>query len=391
MQLRQRLSWFAKMVQTLQDASALLGLKGNLNVKEGGTLGNLADQLIGLGEDPERPLAELALQSENFHRVLEPYADALAAAEQLGSPAAVELLKFLRDEVVDNDLRDLVDSGAEEQAGLGEAVMALLKVHTVLKPLLPPRYELHGTPQGALEVLQQQMRGSQMAGGELSSLLEQCVAHLHALRRTYKSITEKGEQSKETITAVVERGTFVFGAATGLKVELSGEVGAGLDEPVLRELRSRALLEINAKRGGVSAEGERQKLETFLDLTQTAASVAESIAELQELGYFKPEAFEQQICAQQVDQLRKFDVALRDLRTSWRSAISSAREQTFELSFFCSQQLYQLHQQLRDASMADGPTLLQYVPATPHGEDATMDVDTPRRDAQSRASKDAGK
>ena len=193
----------------------MLGLKSNLNVPQGGALGGLADEIIVVGREHERPLSELARISEAFYAELERYPEGLAAADQLGAPPAVELLKFLRDEVVDNDLRDLVDSGAEEQAGLGEAVMALLKVHTVLKPLLrgTPPATLHGSAAGALDMLQQQLRTSEMAGGELSSLLEQCSAHLHALRRAYKSLTEKGEQSKETIAAVIERGTFVFGAS----------------------------------------------------------------------------------------------------------------------------------------------------------------------------------
>ena len=236
--LHERLEWFAKMVLTLQDASALRGLVGNLAVAEKppSPLGELSAEVIRLGtNDDDETLTALASMSNQFYRLLEPFTEQLAAADHLSQTRTIELLRFLRDEVGDNDLRDLAEAVNEDQAGLGEAVSAVLKVQTVLKPLLRTApVALHGSPAGALEVLGVQLGQNQMRGGELSSLLEQCTSHMHALRRTYKSITEKGESSKEQIKDVVEHGVLVFGFGPP-RIEFDGVAGASpLDQPTAR-------------------------------------------------------------------------------------------------------------------------------------------------------------
>eukprot|EP00966_Prymnesium_polylepis_P169935 3928479-Prymnesium_polylepis.1 len=368
--LRTRLECFSKMVQTLQDASALLGLAHNLGIEEpseGCHLGELANNVIDLGKNPDQPLKTLVAVTSNFYRELHPFAEQLAAADHLSQPVVVELLRFLRDEVGDNDPRDLADN-EEEQAGLGEAVAALIKVHTVLKPLLKTTPTvLQGRSDGALEALGERLHANRMKGDEFSSLLERCTSHLHALRRTYDKMLNKGKESKETIKDVVENGVFVFSPAS-LKVEFGGEQNVShLDEMTLRDHRSRALLEMSHKKGMANipeeaSRREQEKLQRrdFLEMTIVSASISESIAELHELGYFEPDVLERRVRG--LHNLKALEEQLCQIRKEWRDAISSARTRTYMLSFFCSQQLHQLNQLFRGDSSA-GAHLLQYVPA----------------------------
>jgi len=366
-QLKGKLEWFAKTVLTLQDAAALLGLASNLGVatpSEGSRLGTLAEELIGIGEDLDQPLTTLADDSARFYQMMRPYEQQLAAANHLGAkqPVVVELLRFLRDEVGDNDPRDLADN-EEDQAGLGEAITALIKVHTVLKPLLK---EQPGTLDDALTRLGDRLLVTRVHGDELSSQLELCTSNLHALRRTYNKMMNKGKESKETIKDIVEHGVFVFGSGP-LMVEFEGEQrSTPIDEATLRDYRSRALLEMNSKRSVAESPEEQEKRaiekgerEAFLEMTIIAVSISESISELYELGYFRPEVLERHVSG--VDALKGFDSMLRKERDDWRKAISTAREQTYELSFFCSQQLLQLHKFFNGDS-TEGRHLLHYVP-----------------------------
>ena len=367
LRLSGKLEWFAKMVRTLQDASALLGLASNLGVatpSAGSSLGKLADELISFGQDLDQPLATLADGSARFYQMVQKYEQQLAAANHLGAkqPVVNELLSFLRDEVGDNDPRDLADN-EEDQAGLGEAITALIKVHTVLKPLLK---EQPGTLDDALTTLGGRLDVTRVHGDELSSQLELCTSNLHALRRTYNKMMNKGKESKETIKDIVGHGVFVFGRGP-LIVEFEGEKrSAPIDEATLRDYRSRALLEMNSQRSAVESPEEQEKRaiekrerEAFLEMTVVAASISESIAELYELGYFRPEVLERHVSG--IDALKSFDSLLEKERGEWRKAISTAREQAYELSFFCSQQLLQLNKFFNGDS-TEGRHLLHYVP-----------------------------
>ena len=117
--LHKRLEWFAKMVLTLQDASALRGLADNLRVTETSpsVLAKLAAEVIQLGNVEDASLTALASMSERFYLELEPFTEQLAAADHLSQPKAVELLGFLRDEVGEDDLRLLAEAVDEDQAG----------------------------------------------------------------------------------------------------------------------------------------------------------------------------------------------------------------------------------------------------------------------------------
>ena len=307
-ELESRLGWFARMVTTLRNASGLIGVAENVlsnarTRKRGAAdpecaLLNLSLQLINLSKDTEQPLQLLATLSERFDAALEPHTEALAAADQLGDALVSGLLRFLREVIKnDDDLRDLAQE-ADEQADIGDAVLSLVNVHTVLKPLLKrPPTRLHGGADGMLEQLREQLLANSMQGLALRTCLEECIAHLHALKQTYDNLTKKGEQSTEMRRAVVERGVFVFSARQPPHVLCDGKLV--LSEAKLRELRSHALLEINSSRGEVVGAApppaEREQLTTFLEVTKLASSIGGSISRLVELGYFEPVRFEQQV------------------------------------------------------------------------------------------------
>jgi hypothetical protein len=371
-ELEARLGWFAKMVTTLQNASALVGVAKNVLENQnkvadvGCELLQLASQLIEFGHNQQSELLVLATLSEQFEALLEPYTEALAAADQLG--LADGLLCFLKEVVNDDDdLHDLAQE-AEEQAELGDAVLSLFKVRTVLKPLIEkPPTVLHGETGGALERLQEQLRNNSMRGMELQARLAECSAHLQALRQTYNNLTKKGEQSKETRRGIVERGAFVF-SATGQAHVLCD--GTRIDQARLRELRSHALLEINSKQGesgspaAASEQLDRERLESFLEMTMLVSLISSSISRLAELGYFEPSRFEQTV--HDIVQLRTLQEQVSTLCNSWDDAVSTARQENYILSFFCSQQLQQLFTMLCTGQPPSH--LLQFVPASSMGK-----------------------
>ena len=104
-------------------------------------------------------------------------------------------------------------------------------------------------------------------------------------------------------------------------------------------------------------------LGAFLNVTQLASSFGASVAGLVELGFFEPACFEREV--REVEKLSALEEELSELRSSWGEAVSVARQEAYMLSFFCSQQLYQLFLGLcaSDAGAAEPSDLLQYVPA----------------------------
>ena len=354
LQLKQRLESFAQMVHTLRDAQALQGLVRNLCVESDDEteLQNLAAQLLSMGAQQEQhTLQRFSECTIRFYTILQPLDEAIAACSALGEYAASDLFAFLRE--LDDDLRDLVDSG-EDNGDLVDVTTSLLKLHAVLKPILLAPSVLHGSEDSTLEMLTQQLLQNAVSGRELAAQVAACCNNLYRLRSMYANLTEKGEQTKETIQLIVRSGCWVFevkqsvtGAICDMHVEFENDMAGRHNRSAVNDLRSRALLEVNSIKQAEEAP-ERPSFLTFLELVKKAESISTSLTQLLELGHLDAYSFDAQQAKRlhELSELQEWDEELDTMCTEWRATIAAVRGEYYLTSFFSSVQLWQLHQLL---------------------------------------------
>ena len=298
-------------------------------------------------------------------------------------------------------LRDLVDSG-DDKADVLDAITALGRIVAVLQPMLKhPPSSLIGSAGSALELLGSQLRAkNHMSGVELASDLESCISNLYALTHRSKGL---GDQAKESIRAIVERGTFVF---VNGELRVSCANGAKFAENGLSDLRRHALLGIcDSKQAAarpaatpLAEDAETQRAiemaiagnatpraeaasggdddghitQQFLRFIEASESICASISELRMLGHFGVYRFSLRVDqAEPLDRLSELQRLQREKArecVEWQAAVRDARQRYYMLSFYSSRQLWELYTLLCTSSeilcgRAASIHLLRYVPA----------------------------
>mmetsp|Transcript_16892 Transcript_16892/g.40381 ORF Transcript_16892/g.40381 Transcript_16892/m.40381 type:complete len:3239 (-) Transcript_16892:1608-11324(-) len=205
-----------------------------------------------------------------------------------------------------------------------------------------------------------------MTGVELAGHVESCIANLYALTHRNKNM---GDQAKDSIRAIIERGTFVFEG--GLEVRCVN-ISTPFSASRLDDLRSHALLGINTRKRDMAAntlasadgkaDGDMQVNELFLGLIAASESIRASIAELRMLGHYGVYTLSLQVKSD-LCQLQKLQQDKAQECQDWRRAVHEAREKHYMLSFFASRQLWELYMSLCRSGGSPGH-LLCYVNAS---------------------------
>jgi hypothetical protein len=378
-EFEKKLSWFAKREATREEAKSVQGVAENFEIEvQSKTALEYAESLLDLYGDGKWSNADGSMQmlaecSNLLDRTLTSYKTVRQVLYQLGEERTGQFFEFLldSDENIGRLLAESMDASLQKNI-----VKSLQRINPVLRPLLGYQEgrQLHldaSTRQhdkkaksdatGLFEQINDMLIGNNVDAQDFANLLIECCENLTGLKRCYQAIAAKEEQTKETIGAIVQGGTWSFKVISSqsaallcdfkVNIELSEDERV-LPSATLLDYRSRALLYINSRQDGEEAstkekeEAEEQSrmMRSFVDLLECANTISEGVSKLCALGHFSARNFgterdDAQRSAKTLDELKMLRETVEGVSHAWQEALRTARLENYILSFFCSTQL----------------------------------------------------
>ncbi|XP_023932493.1 E3 ubiquitin-protein ligase rnf213-alpha-like [Lingula anatina] len=296
------------------------------------------------------------------------------------------LLEFLR-EVVDEDIRNLIDAVEEhsEQFVSEYTVSELIAVKRFIQPLLKLESAFLTQPERFFHTLQRCVKDGPK---DISGKLHSCMDHLHSLKALYANVANRGEMTKEIIRNVLQVGRFKFDLygenfcqATVFYKKHKKTTQFGINE--LNDLRSRALLLVNAekpklsKEDNVNAPMKQLDLERFISAVDSAYEISAVCTQLHISGHFRYRQFKRNKL--EISQLDKTLQGLKKDLNDWNEHLQKARDECYYLNFIHADQLWTLHdyftKNMGDSTYEQALGILSFIcPATKVTDDFVSGV-----------------
>ncbi|PKB92852.1 hypothetical protein RhiirA5_443151, partial [Rhizophagus irregularis] len=191
--------------------------------------------------------------------------------------------------------------------------------------------------------------------GEKIALCNSC--HM-ALRNMYKSISDRGEVTKEKIKNVVLNGSYTFGSdekddkcfvllnytsrTSKSKVLMTYNMNEILDlrerASLLIAKRPKSKISVNEKDGVISKKNILNEFTVQVDIAQEIIKV---VSVLMQLGHFDYITFEYELMG--TDKMKDYLKFLKSELKNWQTIIDRAREDCYYLTFFPARHILAFH------------------------------------------------
>ncbi|KAF0556640.1 e3 ubiquitin-protein ligase [Gigaspora margarita] len=268
--------------------------------------------------------------------------------------SAIDFVIFLKS-LVGHDLTHLingVDDHSDERLIQENTVHTFIQVKQILEPLLKESLE------GSYEIQEflHMLRGIIKKNPSLVSKLRQCNANSRALMNLYRSISNRGEMTKEKIFYSVTKGVYSFETTKDDVCRYTATLSYPSDLlpnsitkytfSELQDLRSRAKI-INTK-AFIDAKTLDNKsikpneltlaqMNNFIIGVDLAQEIIDTASSLKELGHFKYRDFH--ASTRSIQDMEKLLQTLSDDLQYWKTIVIRAQQNHYYLTFFLAQHI----------------------------------------------------
>ncbi|CAG8527830.1 33218_t:CDS:10, partial [Gigaspora margarita] len=268
--------------------------------------------------------------------------------------SAIDFVIFLKS-LVGHDLTHLingVDDHSDERLIQENTVQTFIQVKQIMEPLFEESWEEGYEIQEFLQML----RGIIKKNPSLVSKLRQCNADARALMNLYRSISNRGEMTKEKIFHSVTKGVYLFErmkldecrytATLSYPSDLLPNSITKYTFSELQDLRSRAKI-INTK-AFIDAKTLDNKsikpneltlaqMNNFIIGVDLAQEIIDTASSLKELGHFKYRDFH--ASTRSIQDMEKLLQTLSDDLQNWETIVNRAQQNHYYLTFFLAQHI----------------------------------------------------
>ncbi|XP_060554247.1 uncharacterized protein LOC132715276 [Ruditapes philippinarum] len=266
---------------------------------------------------------------------------------------STSLIKFISN-ILDEDIKNLIDAVEDisEQQVQVSTVSALIEVKQFLYPLLRSKdvksiYEL-------FQLLEKQTNVSKTNSSSLPQKMEDCKQNLHNLKSLYNGVANRGEQTKEMIKNIIQKGTIFFQLNT-LKTCTTFQASYKQNkikelrkQSTLIDLRSRALLLMNTERKTANENRyNRDELMKFVEEIDLCIDIAETLFTLYTSGHTDFMTVKEVV---KPYDLLKRKIELNLSLNSWLHDINEERKTHYLMNFIKGNQIHILFTYLEENS-----------------------------------------
>lgn len=273
---------------------------------------------------------------------------------------STELVDFLKS-TPNDDMRHLIDAVEEhsDQFIREDTVSYLIEVKRFLQPFLQNTNQSFVNLDKFVHFLNQHIRKLPQSGN-LATKIKVCNENIYGLKRTYGSLANRGEVTKEIVQKAVAGGTYCLsvqddtGECTLTLTYTSNnsqqkQARYSLDE--LQDLRSRALLIVNSEKKTRAFEAESSSpsiemdrpsssMSQFIKHIDDADQTREIIKELHFLGHPQYRTLQRESPGKELSALCE---ELRNELEWWKEILKRARAEHESMLFFHSSQIWSLY------------------------------------------------
>lgn len=303
--------------------------------------------LIGAAEDYTFSEVKVALNTV-FSLVRNLSEDTVNIMIALGK--ATTLISFLRT-IVDDDIKNLIDAVEDisEQQVRESTVSALIEVKQFLHPLL---LQSERNCEDFFQILERQTKSSRANSASLPQKVEDCIQNLHNLKSLYNGVANRGEQTKEMIKNITQKGSYHFHLNRAKSIMTfeafytQNRLKETRKRSTLIDLRSRALLLMNTERKSMhESRFNRNELLVFvesIDLCLDIAGILFSLYASGHTGYMiiKETARPGELLTKKEELKRTLDLWLRD--------VNEERDSHYLMNFIQGNQIHLLFKYLEE-------------------------------------------
>lgn len=255
------------------------------------------------------------------------------------------LIDFLK-QIVDEDIRNLIDAVEDisEQYVQESTVSALIDVKSFLHDVLVKSSQ--GTEAHSfLTLLNKQTQALSKNASKLPGKIHDCMSSLHNLKSLYGNVANRGEMTAEIIGNILTQGSFTFqlqqdGFSIFLATYENNAKPEQQKQASLMDLRSRALLLMNARSKAHNRKIKGEDLEKFVSFIDLSMEVTELIDDLHQSGNIDYMSFEKTINCQCLKSLRE---ELAEINNKWSGILKSLRKKYYLLNFIHGPEIYMLY------------------------------------------------
>ncbi|GES78826.1 hypothetical protein GLOIN_2v1764819 [Rhizophagus clarus] len=255
-----------------------------------------------------------------------------------------EFIGFLRT-IAEHDMKNLingVDEHSDTRLIQEDTVSSLIQVKQCLLPLMTKTNSI-------LEIFLKDLNEIVDKNPSLASKLTLCNSNSMALQNMYKTISNRGEVTKEKIQNAVNIGIYYFvkeekddECTLTLKYHSkSSKSDSNYDINALQDLRGRALL--ISKPGGSYDSGNGQIdntkniMEEFVSQFDIAQNIITIMNKLTQLGHFGYRKYNES--AKGTHKLKQISDKLKKELESWEDIVNRAQENCYYLTFYPSRHI----------------------------------------------------
>ena len=283
---------------------------------------------------------------------------------------ASTLVEFLR-ETVEEDLRQLIDSVEEhsEQFIQESTISALIDVRRFLNSILKTTVKFDKID-FVFKILEKAASANNKTS--LAGKINDCCTNIHGLKSLYKHVSNRGELTKDIINNVVnQKGTkFIIqlkeNGTCELLLQYKTQGLKGIQsQSDLDDLRSRALLIVNAETKRIQTDKHKQKqqkdLKLFIDSLDSVTCIAGWFEKLAQCGH--PDYVSQkQNTSVSICELNDKINSLENMFNCWMQMLHDSRTEYYWLNWFFPEQLFKIKAFLTDGSCYEEvASLFEYV------------------------------
>ncbi|PKY31752.1 hypothetical protein RhiirB3_449516, partial [Rhizophagus irregularis] len=267
---------------------------------------------------------------------------------------ADDFISFL-EEIVEHDIKNLIndeDDHSDERLLQEDTVSSLIQVKQILLPFMNKNKRENIA--SFLASLSNIIKKNPTLGEKIA-LCNSC--HV-ALRNMYKSISDRGEVTKEKIKNVVLNGSYTFGSdekddkcfvllnytsrTSKSKVLMTYNMNEILDlrerASLLIAKRPKSKISVNEKDGVISKKNILNEFTVQVDIAQEIIKV---VSVLMQLGHFDYITFEYELMG--TDKMKDYLKFLKSELKNWQTIIDRAREDCYYLTFFPARHILAFH------------------------------------------------
>ncbi|XP_053401074.1 uncharacterized protein LOC123550673 [Mercenaria mercenaria] len=306
--------------------------------------------LLGAAEDYTFKEVQLALNTV-FSLVRNLSGDTVNIMLVLGR--STTLITFLRS-IVEEDIKNLIDAVEDisEQQVRESTVSALIEVKQFLHPLLLSKSKRNCGE--FFQTLEKQTKFSRTNSASLPQKVEDCIQNLHNLKSLYNGVANRGEQTKEMIKNIIQKGVFSFQlrrSYTSTSFEASYKQNKTKEirkRSTLIDLRSRALLLMNTERKSTN-EGRfnRDELLKFVENIDLCLDIAEILFALFTSGHTNYMTVKETVRPHELSQRKD---TLKLTLESWLLDLNEERDSHYLMTFIQGNQIHILYKYLEEHS-----------------------------------------